>query len=101
MGSVAFQLSAKASLTVKPVVLDGTFRPWIQKKPKDDMVDSGKGKDFKAPSFPLLLNGEAVTVGSDESCDVVIPITFVSSKHAKVEKIEGKLYVTDLGSTNG
>ncbi|GLJ44021.1 hypothetical protein SUGI_0917850 [Cryptomeria japonica] len=33
--------------------------------------------------------------------DVVIPIATVSGVHARLERIEGNLFVTDLGSTNG
>merc|ERR1711907_423466 len=100
-GDCKLTLKTMGPLTLKPVTSDIQFRPWGKKPPKDYMVETGKGKDFKAPEFPVMLDGESVTVGSDASCDVVIPLVFISAKHAKVEKKQGKIMVTDLGSTNG
>lgn len=43
-----------------------------------------------------------VTVGRlPEKADVVIPVATVSGIHARIQKKEGNLLVTDLDSTNG
>ncbi|XP_037429899.1 uncharacterized protein LOC119295573 isoform X1 [Triticum dicoccoides] len=45
---------------------------------------------------------EAVTVGRvPENADVVIPVATVSGVHARLEKKDGNLVVTDMDSTNG
>jgi pSer/pThr/pTyr-binding forkhead associated (FHA) protein/S1-C subfamily serine protease len=40
-------------------------------------------------------------VGRGEDCDLVLSDPSVSSRHALLESESGKLFVTDLGSTNG
>jgi serine/threonine protein kinase len=42
-----------------------------------------------------------VTIGRGEDCDLVVPDTSVSKKHAAVERQGGFWWVADLGSTNG
>lgn len=58
---------------------------------------------FKVPlpnAFEIASN--AVTVGRvSGKADVVIPVATVSGLHARLEKKDGALLVTDLGSTNG
>ncbi|XP_048570081.1 uncharacterized protein LOC125550984 isoform X1 [Triticum urartu] len=45
---------------------------------------------------------EAMTVGRvPENADVVIPVATVSGVHARLEKKDGNLVVTDMDSTNG
>ncbi|KAF7043327.1 hypothetical protein CFC21_052702 [Triticum aestivum] len=45
---------------------------------------------------------EAITVGRvPENADVVIPVATVSGVHARLEKKDGNLVVTDMDSTNG
>ncbi|KAJ1264611.1 hypothetical protein BS78_08G012700 [Paspalum vaginatum] len=45
---------------------------------------------------------DAVTVGRvADQADVVIPVATVSGTHARLEKKDGRLLVTDLDSTNG
>ncbi|KAG2481061.1 hypothetical protein PVAP13_J064901 [Panicum virgatum] len=45
---------------------------------------------------------DAVTVGRvADKADIVLPIATVSGTHARLEKKDGRLLVTDLGSTNG
>ena len=49
--------------------------------------------------FPL---GDELTVGRAGGCGVALPDdTFVSQLHARVFRRDGRLYVEDLGSTNG
>ncbi len=46
--------------------------------------------------------GDELTVGRAGGCGVSLPDdTFVSQIHARVYRRDGKLYVEDLGSTNG
>jgi pSer/pThr/pTyr-binding forkhead associated (FHA) protein len=44
---------------------------------------------------------EEVTVGRAPGCGVSIPDVTVSQLHARVFRQDGRLYVEDLGSTNG
>lgn len=44
---------------------------------------------------------DLVIVGRGNTCDVVLPFEGFSRKHAQIELINGEIYVTDLGSTNG
>lgn len=60
-------------------------------------------------SFKLITGEEykfsvqkpSVVVGRSTKCDVVIPHEGVSRQHCQIELEEGKIFVTDLGSTNG
>jgi pSer/pThr/pTyr-binding forkhead associated (FHA) protein len=45
--------------------------------------------------------GEEVTVGRAAGCGVALPDATVSQLHARVFRRDGRLYVEDLGSTNG
>ncbi|XP_037429900.1 uncharacterized protein LOC119295573 isoform X2 [Triticum dicoccoides] len=50
----------------------------------------------------IEIASEAVTVGRvPENADVVIPVATVSGVHARLEKKDGNLVVTDMDSTNG
>lgn len=49
--------------------------------------------------FPLK-NGTS-TVGRAPHCEVKLPSTGVSKEHAKIDVLEGKTVLTDLGSRNG
>lgn len=48
--------------------------------------------------YPL---GDEITVGRAAGCQVTVDDTYVSQLHARVFTREGRLYVEDLGSTNG
>ena len=55
-----------------------------------------------------LQNGEAIQidkdtmiVGRSRTCDVVIPSAKVSRQHASISRVDGDLYIEDLGSANG
>jgi pSer/pThr/pTyr-binding forkhead associated (FHA) protein len=55
--------------------------------------------DRKGQSFDL---GEELTVGRAAGCGVPLPEdTFVSQLHARIFRRDGRLFVEDLGSTNG
>jgi pSer/pThr/pTyr-binding forkhead associated (FHA) protein len=45
--------------------------------------------------------GDEVTVGRAPGCGVSLPDTTVSQLHARVFRRDGRIYVEDLGSTNG
>lgn len=47
-----------------------------------------------------LKDGE-ITIGRDVVNDIQVDLDNVSRRHAKVSRREGKVYVSDLGSTNG
>ncbi|KAI4997340.1 hypothetical protein ZWY2020_052682 [Hordeum vulgare] len=50
----------------------------------------------------IEIASEAMTVGRvPENADVVIPVATVSGVHARLEKKDGSLVVTDMDSTNG
>lgn len=55
------------------------------------------GKELRIPlvQFPLTIGKLA------PFCDVVIPDQTVSRMHARLEKRNGKVYISDLNSTNG
>jgi signal transduction histidine kinase len=44
---------------------------------------------------------EEITVGRDSGCDLVLDDRIVSRKHARIEVVEGKVRIRDLGSSNG
>ncbi|TQV89777.1 FHA domain-containing protein [Aliikangiella coralliicola] len=60
---------------------------------------------LKAISPPLdgqyfsLANG--FDIGREKSCDVLVPLSYVSRKHAKFALRKDKLYIEDLNSSNG
>src|SRR5262245_23603986 len=45
--------------------------------------------------------GALAYIGRQETNDVCLPSLRVSKRHAQVERRGGRVYVTDLGSTNG
>ena len=54
---------------------------------------------MSANAEPRLL--ESYSIGRSDSCDLVIPNPFVSSRHALVEVYDDGTFVFDEGSTNG
>src|SRR5690606_23784128 len=48
-----------------------------------------------------LLEKSQISVGRSSQCDVVINHESMSRKHCLLELEDGKIFVTDLGSTNG
>jgi FhaA, N-terminal domain/FHA domain len=49
----------------------------------------------------IPLDKELVTIGRQSACDVVVPDTGASRRHAQVRTLDGVSTLTDLGSTNG
>jgi pSer/pThr/pTyr-binding forkhead associated (FHA) protein len=54
--------------------------------------------EHKGRTFPLA---EELTVGRAAGCQVAIDDNYASQLHARIFKRDGRLYVEDLGSTNG
>lgn len=52
----------------------------------------------KGRTFPL---GDEITVGRAAGCSVTLDDTYVSQIHTRVFTRDGKIFVEDLGSTNG
>src|SRR5437762_3487974 len=50
---------------------------------------------------PVVIGEEALVVGSDESCQVVIDDPHVSRRHAEIARTAGGIVLRDLGSRNG
>jgi predicted component of type VI protein secretion system len=53
---------------------------------------------LRGRAFPL---GDELTVGRAAGCQVTLDDTYVSQLHARVFARDGRLFVEDLGSTNG
>jgi len=47
------------------------------------------------------VRGQCAVIGRAAGCDLVLPDADTSRRHASVDLRSGRLYVTDLGSTNG
>ncbi len=57
---------------------------------------------IKNSAKPLIPIGEKpLIIGRSPECDIVLPHLSVSRKHAYIKKDGSKLYIRDLGSTNG
>jgi pSer/pThr/pTyr-binding forkhead associated (FHA) protein len=54
--------------------------------------------ELKGRTYPLA---QEITLGRAAGCQVTIDDTYASQLHARVFQREGKVYVEDLGSTNG
>jgi diguanylate cyclase (GGDEF)-like protein len=48
-----------------------------------------------------VLDREVITIGRDRENDIVLDSDSVSRRHARVEHRDGRIYLTDLDSTNG
>lgn len=53
------------------------------------------------PGEPSLVVGDFLTLGRDPSCHLVVNDTFVSSRHARIERKNGTFVLRDLQSRNG
>lgn len=60
--------------------------------------------------FLKLVNGETIeqsvdadicVIGRSAKCDVVVPHEGMSRQHCQIEVVNGEVFITDLGSTNG
>jgi pSer/pThr/pTyr-binding forkhead associated (FHA) protein len=69
-------------------------------------------KNPLAPYFPhvpegptegaiIPLDAEHVILGRDPGCDIVLPSTSVSRRHARITRVGDGYYVEDLGSRGG
>ena len=54
--------------------------------------------ELRGRTFEL---GEEVTIGRAAGCQVTIDDTYASQLHARVFQRDGKIFVEDIGSTNG
>ncbi len=57
-------------------------------------LDDGKILEFTTDK-------SSVSVGRGNNCDIVLPIEGFSRRHAQIDLLDGNIFVTDLGSTNG
>jgi pSer/pThr/pTyr-binding forkhead associated (FHA) protein len=73
--------------------------------PRPDAPSSGQLTVLDSPAFPagtVVVLDEDVVFGRGEGVDAALDgDTFASSRHARVFRRGGDLYVEDLGSTNG
>lgn len=115
------ELEAKAkqdALTAFPVV-PCTGTTGVPRQPTS-LPDGGNGAAL-TPDLPpaapavvekswtvTLQNGEAIPIDKDtmiigrsRTCDVVIPSAKVSRQHASISRVDGDIYIEDLGSANG
>jgi len=53
------------------------------------------------PLRRLSLTQESITLGRDPACEVVLASSFVSRRHARIERRGGRFEVVDEGSRNG
>jgi hypothetical protein len=60
------------------------------------IAQSGPGAGQRWP-----LNKEALVIGREPDCDIVIPDRQVSRAHARLHRVEGGFELEDLGSKNG
>jgi len=54
-----------------------------------------------APPRTQVIPADTAFVGRREDCEVVLPYSFVSARHARIQVRAGTAHVEDLGSTNG
>ena len=59
-----------------------------------------KYKDKILDKFQIGI-GRSVTIGRNESNDIVIDNLAVSANHARIESVSASFIIKDLGSTNG
>jgi len=92
-------LRCSSSLGDGPSTLGSSVR-WV--------LDPAGDGDWRHIGYKVACPGafeiasDALTVGRvADKADIVLPVATVSSTHARLEKKDGRLLVTDLGSTNG
>ncbi len=56
---------------------------------------------FNEEPVSYSLESSKIYVGRSSQCDVVVNHESMSRKHCLIEIDDGKIYITDLGSTNG
>ncbi|WP_196141147.1 FHA domain-containing protein [Aliikangiella sp. G2MR2-5] len=70
-------------------VIRQAVSPWMLKA----LTKPLEGQYFSITSGAVL--------GRDNACDIVVPLSYVSRKHAKFHSDKDKLTIQDLGSSNG
>lgn len=76
------------------LTLTGCSQSGLQVKLYDDSTK----ETYKGVVDPTA----SVVIGQDETCDIVITSnTFISRKHCEITFADEKIYLADLGSTNG
>jgi DNA-binding NtrC family response regulator len=73
----------------------------VRPGPADPPVQSARLRVRSAGSERVVNLPEALVVGKDPGCDVVLSDAFVSGRHLRVERRGGRFHLRDLGSTNG
>ena len=49
----------------------------------------------------VRIDKDTMIIGRSRTCDIVIPSAKVSRQHASLSRVDGDLYIEDLGSANG
>ncbi len=49
----------------------------------------------------VALEGEHTVIGRSPDCDVAVPITAISRRHARLSRVAGQFVIEDLGSRGG
>jgi WD40 repeat protein len=81
--------------------------PWPEQVERATSVTSNEGLFRSAMDEPPLKEAgvfmleNAITIGRDEGCDILLAITSVSRRHARVVEEEDGYKIEDLGSRNG
>ena len=91
----AIWVQVTAPAVVAPAGADATLRAGAPPSARLRIVE---GADPKGKTFDLT---DEVTVGRASGCQVALTDPTVSQLHARIFRRDGKLYVEDLGSSNG
>lgn len=81
--------------------------PDADKQTSDSKPDSNKGKDWELVAEGDWLAGQRFIIkhhavlGRDSSCDITIPGTHLSRRHAELAVSDRHLLINDLNSSNG
>jgi ABC-type multidrug transport system ATPase subunit/pSer/pThr/pTyr-binding forkhead associated (FHA) protein len=78
---------------------DGDYITFGRYASKSLIFRTGLEPELKVEKVDL--NKDKITIGRDPSSDVVVDHPVVSKHHAEIVKQGGKVYLVDLGSTNG
>ena len=91
----AMWMQVTAPAAIAPGVADATQRAGAPPSARLRVVD---GADAKGKTFDLT---DEVTVGRASGCQVALTDPTVSQLHARIYRRDGKLFIEDLGSSNG
>ena len=78
---------------------DGDYVTFGRYAGKSLIFRSGLEPELKIESVDLLK--DRITIGRDALSDVVVDHPIVSKNHAEIVKQDGRVFIVDLGSTNG